>query len=267
MRFFLFLIVLLPGSLLAQDDDYYTPEKTRKEITTELKDLHRWGPKLGLEIHASVDYNHLLMPMSIAGSFERAFGGIGLDAGGGIRIRAYHKLAFAGGFNYAIRSFNLKYEAEEATTGDLLKVTEKATMHFMGFYYKTLIELSRKLHLAQTFQYTWIRQYKGTVSAENLTNPASFLPPTAITQPVLDGWSAAKNQAEIGIELAYKWMIAPELIFKPYIGISFAVTPAIHTDIYLDGFFGPEEQNPRYVSLKLGVILETGLWLDRLKDQ
>ena len=249
----------------AQDEDYYQEEKSRSksELTTDLKDLHRWGPKLGIEVHAAVNYNHMIMPPTIAGSFNKAIGGVGFDGGGGIRIRAYHKLAFAAGFDYAIRQFDLEYVAEEIGTGDALDVTEKGTMHYVGFYYKTLIELSRKFHLAQTFQYTWVYRYNGTASAVNQNSGAVYAPQNT-TQPILDGWRT-EDQAELGIEFAYKWMISPELILKPYIGISFGLTPTLHTNAFLDGFFGPQEQNPRYANLKIGVVFETGVWLDKLK--
>ncbi|MGB1318226.1 MAG: hypothetical protein ACPG5W_08470, partial [Flavobacteriales bacterium] len=252
------------SSALAQDEDYYEPEKSRTKVTQEIKDLHRWGPKLGIEVHSAFNYNHMLMPPTIAGAFDRAFGGVGFDGGGGIRIRAYHKLAFSAGFDYAIRQFKLEYVAEEIGTGDALDVTEKAAMHYVGFYYKTLIELSRKFHLAQTFQYTWVYKYNGTASAVNQTNGAIYAP-QATTEPILDGWSK-ENQAELGIEFAYKWMISPELILKPYIGISFGLTPTVHTNAYVNGLFGQQEQNPRYANLKIGVVFETGLWLDKLKD-
>ncbi|MFT4981236.1 MAG: hypothetical protein ACI9UR_001087 [Bacteroidia bacterium] len=249
---------------MAQDEDYYKPEKSRTKLSQELKDLHRWGPKLGLEVHSAFNYNHMIMPFTIAGSFDKAVGGVGFDGGGGIRIRAYHKLAFAAGFDYAIRQFNLEYVAEEIGTGDALDVTEKGTMHYVGFYYKTLIELSKKFHLAQTFQYTWIYRYNGTASAVN-QNTGSPYPPQPTTGPVLQDWST-ENQAELGIEFAYKWMISPELILKPYIGMSFGLTPTLHTAAFLDGIFGPAEQNPRYANLKIGIVFETGLWLDKLKE-
>ncbi len=263
------ILLLVFGSLQvshAQDEDYYTPEKTRKsKLTSELKDLHRWGPKLGIEVHSAFNYNHMIMPPTIAGAFDKAMGGVGFDGGGGIRIRAYHKLAFAAGFDYAIRQFNLEYLAEDLATGDQLSVTEKGTMHYIGFYYKTLIELSRKFHLAQTFQYTWVYRYNGTASAIDNTNPSIIYPPQSTTEPILDGWST-DNQAELGIEFAYKWMISPELILKPYIAISFGLTPTLHTNAYVSGIFGPQEQNPRYANLKIGVVFETGVWVDKLKQ-
>lgn len=262
---YVFLFFFIALSVSAQDEDYYAPQKSRTIVADDIAELHRWGPKLGLEVHATVNYVHLLMPPTIAGSFDRAFGGVGFDGGSGIRIRAYHKLAFAGGFNYAIRQFDLEYRAEDLSSGDELAVKEKATMHYIGFYYKTLIEISKKFHLAQTFQYTWINRYIGQASAENLTNPSVFYAPQPTSEPILDGWST-ENQAELGVEFAYKWKISPELILKPYIALSFAVTPALHTNAYLDGFFGPEEQNPRFVNLRFGVIFETGLWLDKLEN-
>jgi hypothetical protein len=258
----LFLVTLFPFAGFAQDEEYYKEEKERVPITApDLENLYRWGPKFGIEVHSAFNYNHLLMALPIAGAFDEAIGGVGFDGGGGIRIRAYHKLSFSAGFDYAIRQFSLEYQAEEIGTGDPLDVTEKAAMHYIGFYYKTLIEISRKFHLAQTFQYTWINSYSGTASAVNQSNGAVY-PKQETTKPILDGWSAG-NQAELGIEFAYKWKIAPQLILKPYIAISFGLTPTLNTSIYAASpIFGNQEQNPRYANLKIGVIFETGLWLD-----
>lgn len=265
MRILLILLsfVFLASSALAQDEDYYKEEKERNHVhPSDIEDLYRWGPKFGIEVHSAFNYNHLLMPLSIAGSFDKAIGGVGFDGGGGIRIRAYHKLAFAVGFDYAIRQFDLEYLAEEIGTGDPLDVSEQGSMHYLGFYYKTLIEISKKFHLAQTFQYTWMYNYNGFARAENQNNGA-ISPKQPTTKPVLEGWSAGTNQAELGVEFAYKWKIAPQLILKPYLAISLGLTPTIHTDLYLNGIFGAEEQNPRYANLKIGLIFETGLWMDK----
>ncbi|MFC2176282.1 hypothetical protein ACFLR1_04875, partial [Bacteroidota bacterium] len=217
MRKLILLIFLsiLTNGVLAQEADYYQPKKTKTVTPTEFKKLNRWGPKLGLEVHASVNYVHLFTPPSIENNFSKAFGGIGFDGGSGIRIRAYHKLAFAAGFNYAIRSYNLKYQAYELGTNDILDVSEKATIHYLGFYFKTLIELSKKFYLAQTFQYTWRNNYNGVASAQNLRNSAIY-PPQKTSRPAVDAWRLA-NQAELGVEFAYKWHISPELLLKPYI--------------------------------------------------
>jgi len=261
---FIFIATLFSVAGFAQDEDYYKEEEERVPITApDLENLYRWGPKFGIEVHSAINYNHILMPPSIAGFFSKAIGGVGFDGGAGIRIRAYHKLAFATGFNYTIRQFNLKYEGEEIGTGNLLDVSEKASMHYVGFYFKTLIEISKKFHLAQTFQYAWLYRYNGTASAVNQAN-GNVYPNQPTTEPSPPDWTTS-NQAELGVELAYKWKVAPQLILKPYVAISFGLTPVFHTNAYLAGIFGQEEQNPRYANLKIGIIFETGLWLDEPK--
>ncbi len=265
------LLSLLPLLALAQvEDDYYAPEEKRAVVTKEqVRDMSRWGPKLGIELHVAVAYNHLMVPGSIAGAFSKSMGGVGMDAGGGIRVRLYHKLAMAGGFNFAIRNYSLSYEA---TNGDTinphtLAVEEDVTMYFMGFYHKTIFEVSRKIHLALAFQYTWINQYKGHAAVEDLTDPTIIYAPMDLDRPLLDGWTSTTEQAELGIEFAYKLHIAPELIIKPYLGLGMVFSPAVHTGYSVVGLFGESEQNPNFVNLRLGVIIETGLWLDKLKTK
>jgi hypothetical protein len=260
---------MLPLALWAQDDDYYAPQPERPVATMEqVKNMTRWGPKLSIELHAAVAYNHLQMPLTIGGGFESAMGGVGMDAGGGIRVRLYHKLAMAGGFNFAIRQFSLSYQAQDTSllNPQTFAVDESATMYFMGFYQKTIMELTRKISLALAFQYTWMHRYEGHVSVENQTTPGSSPPPFDTDAPLLLGWSKTAGQAELGIEFAYKMHIANELIIKPYFGAGYVFSPAVHTGIYMQSMFGESEQNPSYLNLRVGVIIETGLWLDKVKE-
>lgn len=260
------LLLMLPSMLSAQEtDDFYAPEQAREPVTVEnVKQLYRWGPKLGLEVHAAVSYNHLQMPMSLMGAFEKASGGAGFDGGGGIRVRLYHKLSMAAGFNFAIRNFSLGYQAMDVDTVNpqTYQVEENVTQYLMGFYQKTIIELSRRLHLAQTFQYTWLHRYAGEAYVENLTTPGAGPGTIELDRPLLDGWSTSSGQAELGLEFAYKIHVANELIVKPYIGAGYVFSPAVHTGLMLQGFFGESEQNPSFINLRIGVIMETGLWLD-----
>lgn len=266
MKRLLVLYFLLPLFAIGQtEDDFYAPEQQRKPVSVEdVKRLYRWGPKLGLEVHAAVSYNHLQMPATIAGGFEKTSGGAGFDGGGGLRVRLFHKLAMAAGFNFAIRNFSLEYEAMDADTVNpqIFQVEESTTLYLMGFYQKTIIELSRKLHLAQTFQYTWRHRYSGRAHVENITTPGATVGSFDLDQPLLDGWSAPNGQAELGIELAYKMHIANELIIKPYFGAGFVFSPAVHTGLVLQTLFSESEQNPSFINFRLGVIVETGLWLD-----
>ncbi|MCF8258683.1 MAG: hypothetical protein K9J06_14100 [Flavobacteriales bacterium] len=266
MKWLMLLCMMLPLFAIGQEeDDFYAPEKAREPVSVEdVKQLYRWGPKLGLEVHAAVSYNHLQMPASIAGGFEKASGGAGFDGGAGLRVRLYHKIAMAAGFNFAIRNFSMGYEAVsmDSINPQTYKVDESTTLYLMGFYQKTIIELSRKLHLAQTFQYTWMHRYTGTAVVENLTTPAAGGGTVDLDAPFLYGWSAPTGQAELGLEFAYKIHIANELIIKPYIGAGFVFSPAVHTGLVLQTLFGESEQNPSLINLRLGVIMETGLWLD-----
>ncbi len=268
-RLALYCLILPLFAIGQETDDFYAPEQAREPVTVEnVKQLYRWGPKLGLEVHAAVSYNHLQMPLSLAGAFEKSSGGAGFDGGGGVRVRLYHKIAMAAGFNFAIRNFSLGYEAMDVDTVNpqTYMVDESVTQYLMGFYQKTIIELSRKIHLAQTFQYTWLHRYAGTAHIENLTTPGAGPGTVELDRPLLDGWSRSSGQAELGLEFAYKIHIANELIIKPYIGAGFVFSPAVHTGLMLQGFFGESEQNPSFINLRLGVIMETGLWLDGPKS-
>jgi len=261
---------MVPLTLWAQDEDYYDPLPEKTVVTMEeVRNLTRWGPKLSIELHSALSYNHLQFPMSIANGFKSS-GGAGLDAGGGIRVRLYHKLAMAGGFNFAIRQFSISYQAQDTDTVNtqLYAVDESATMFFMGFYQKTILELTRKISLALAFQYTWMHSYKGHVVAENLTTPGSSPPPMDTDAPLLDGWHKTSGQAELGIEFAYKVHIASELIIKPYFGAGYVFSPAVHTGFVMQtpspfGGNTTTEQNPNFINLRLGFTIETGLWLDK----
>ena len=139
--------------LLAQDEDYYAPEKTQAPISQDdLYELHRWGPKLGIEAWGSVGYSHFYTPSTIQGGFSEAVGGLGYDVGVGPRIRIYHKLAVAFGFQFSGRGYNIGLNAySEVDTGNGtatvdVDVAEKMKMQYIGFYIKPVIELSRKFH-------------------------------------------------------------------------------------------------------------------------
>lgn len=271
MKRLILLLTLLPLLVRAQDDvdDYYAPE-TVQQPTMSLEDakrLYRWGPKLGIETHLAASYCHLQQPASLMGAFDKSAGGFGMDAGIGLRVRIYHKLAMAGGFNFAIRNYGLGYEG---TDGDsinpqIFEVDERATLFLMGFYQKTIIELSRKLHLAQTFQYVWMNRYVGRAQIDNTTTPGAFTGTLDLDGPLPDGWRAPNGIAELGLELAYKMHLAPELIIKPYFALGLGLTPAVHTGLFLPSLLGEREQNPRFINFRLGVVFETGLWTDRPK--
>ncbi len=265
------LLLLLPFLSYAQEDteDYYAPEAVRTPSMSpdEVKRLHRWGPKLGIEASVAAGYGHLQQPASLMAAFEKSNGGFALDAGIGVRVRIFHKLAMAAGFNFAIRNYGLAYEG---TDGDslnpqLFDVDESATLFLLGFYQKTIIELSRKLHLAQTFRYGWMHRYVGRAQIDNITTPGAFTGTVDLDGPLLDGWRAPTGIAELGLELAYKIHLSPELIIKPYFGLGMGLSPAVHTGLFLQSLLGESEQNPRFVNLRLGVIFETGIWTDRPK--
>lgn len=263
------LLLLLPLWSLAQDEEYYAPEKTRQTMTTELKDLHRWGPKLGLEANVSIGYSHFYAPSTISGAFYKQTGGFGYDLGLGLRVRIRHKLAIATGFNFSGRGYNIGFPAyaEIDTGGGALvlefDVYEKAQINYLGFYIKPLIEISRKFHLGILFHPMWQIRYRGR-STQTITSPPPY---SGSVGTLVDESSLylVEKQFELGFEFAYKWVISPEMILKPHIGLNFAVTPIFHTGAELPTPFGGWEQNPSFMTLRFGVIFETGLWLDKLK--
>lgn len=240
----------------------------------ELNELYRWGPKLGIEAWGSIGYSHFYTPTTITGGFYKALGGFGYDAGLGARIRIYHKLAVAFGFQFSGRGYNIGFPAyAEIDTGTGanqgparldLDVYEKAQITYMGFYIKPVIELSRKFHLGIIFHPSWQVDYKGTSSQIITGGPASIIGSSG-TMKDQSSLYLIKKQFELGIEFAYKWTIAPQLILKPHIGINFATSGIFHTGAELPTPFGGWEQNPSFMTLRFGAIFETGLWMDRPK--
>ncbi|MCF8277547.1 MAG: hypothetical protein K9J17_12510 [Flavobacteriales bacterium] len=273
MRFLYTVIFLLIGFqfCFAQDEDYYAPEKQRNPVSQEeLNQLHRWGPKFGIEAFGSIGYSHFYTPSTISGAFYKAVGGFGYDSGIGVRIRIRHKLAIATGFVFSGRGYDIGFPAQaEYDTGNGtavigVDVYEKANMTYMGFYIKPIIELSRKFHLALLFKPSWQLSYKGT-STQNITSgPASIVGSTG-TLKNQSSVEIEKKQFELGLEFAYKWVIDPQLILKPHIGINFATSAIFHTGADLPTPFGAWEQNPSFMTLRFGVIFETGLWMDKPK--
>lgn len=267
-RLLTFSLLVLSFSGFAQDGDYYNPDEKPKPITIdEIKELNRWGPKLGIEAMGSVGYCHVYTPSTISGAFTKAQGGFGYDAGIGVRIRLYHKLAIGTGFIFSGRGYDVAFPAQaEVDTGGGIQiwdfdVAEKANMTYAGFYVKPIIELSRKFHLAILFKQSWQLTYKGQ-STQTITSPASVAGSTGTLQDE-SSVEIEPSQFELGLEFAYKWMIAPQLILKPHIGINFATSALFHTGAELPTPFGGWEQNPSFMTLRFGVIFETGLWMDK----
>jgi len=271
----LLVFLLLSVSAWAQDDDYYKEEQQRAPVSaSDLKDLYRWGPKFGIEAFGSVGYSHFYTPSTISAAFTKATGGFGYDAGIGGRIRIYHKLAMAFGFQFSGRGYNIGFPAyAEVDTGTApnrgtatidINVDEKANITYLGFYIKPVIEISRKFHLAVLFHPSWQFNYKGTSTQTVIGGPSSFIGSIGTLQDE-SSVEIIKNQFELGLELAYKWMVAPQFIMKPHIGINFATSGIFHTGAEIPTPFGGWEQNPSFLTLRVGVILETGLWMDEPK--
>lgn len=277
------MIMLFLQQANAQDEEYYESEKERKEITaTDLNELYRWGPKLGIEAWGSVGYSHFYAPATISGNFQKSAGGLGYDVGVGPRIRIYHKLAIAFGFQFSGRGYSMELPASaEIDTGTAVvnggsgvgtafidvDVDEQMNLQYIGFYIKPVIELSRKFHLAIIFHPSWelVKNRKGSSKQTIVGGPSTLLGATA-TIPDESSFELEPKQFELGLEFAYKWNIAPQLILKPHLGINFATSAIFHTGAELPTPFGPWEQNPSFMAIRFGVVFETGLWMDKLKD-
>jgi len=119
--YFLLLFTVLSSAVFAQDEDYYEAEKPRAPIMSEpdLDNLYRWGPKFGIEAFGSVGYSHFYTPSTISGAFDKATGGFGYDAGIGGRIRIYHKLAMAFGFQFSGRGCTTAFPAFAETDAEI----------------------------------------------------------------------------------------------------------------------------------------------------
>lgn len=262
---------------VAQDGDYYKPEKARTQVSKEdILEINKWGPKFGIELWGSVGYSHFYTPSTIAGGFTKATGGLGYDVGVGSRIRIYHKLAIAFGFQFSGRGYSMELPAvAEIDTGTApnnglatidVDVTERMNTQYVGFYIKPIIELSRKFHLAVIFHPSWelINNRKGESTQTIVGGPSNLIGSTGTLQDE-SSFELEPKQFELGLEFAYKWMIAPQLILKPHIGINFATSAIFHTGAELPTPFGGWEQNPSFMTLRFGAIFETGLWMDEPK--
>lgn len=264
-----FLVMSL--SLFAQDGDYYEPEEVRKPVTQEdLNQLYRWGPKMGIEAFGCIGYSQFYAPATISGAFDKKNGSIAFDAGIGARMRIYHKLAIGFGYIFSGRGYNIGFMAQaEVDTGNGtalldIQVDETAHMTYMGFYIKPIIELSRKFHLAVLFRQTYMFTYKGTSTQTITGGPQSWVGSVGVLKDE-SSMEIEPKQFELGLEFAYKWVIAPQFIMKPHIGINIGTSAIFHTGAELPTPFGGWEQNPSFMTIRLGVILETGLWMDQLK--
>lgn len=276
-RFFFVVLMMFSLGASAQDGDYYAPEISRKPMTeSELSELHRWGPKLGIEAWGSVGYSHFYTPTTIQAGFENATGGLGYDVGIGARIRIYHKLAIAFGFQFSGRGYKMSLPAvAELDTGIApnngpasidVDVEEKMDMQYLGFYIKPVIELSRKFHLGIIFHPSWelLSRRRGYSTQSIVGGPQNLIGSIA-TLPNQSSFELEPKQFELGLEFAYKWVIAPQLILKPHIGINFATSAIFHTGAEIPTPFGGWEQNPSFMTLRFGAIFETGLWMDEPK--
>lgn len=271
------LLFVLPLRLWAQDGDYYAPEKSRKPITeSDLQEIHRWGPKFGIEAWGSIGYSHFYTPSTIQGGFDKAVGGLGYDVGIGGRFRIYHKLAVAFGFQFSGRGYNMSLPAyAEVDTGVApnngpatidVDVEEKMNMQYLGFYIKPIIELSRKFHLAVIFHPSWelVDRRRGYSTQTIVGGPQNLIGSIGTLRNE-SSFELEPKQFELGLEFAYKWVISPQLILKPHIGINFATSAIFHTGAVLPTPFGGWEQNPSFMTLRFGAIFETGLWIDEMK--
>jgi hypothetical protein len=266
-----FVFILLSVSALAQDDDYYKEEEQRAPVSElDLQELNRWGPKFGIEAHGCIGYSHFYVPSTIAANFSRSVGALAFDAGIGFRIRIFHKLAIATGFNLSGRGYNTEYSAQaEADTGNGsiildMVVAESARRTFAGFYIKPIIELSRKFHLAVLFHQSWEIRYMGESRRTVTSGPPAYIGLVEVLENE-SSLPSQKSQFEIGLEFAYKWVIAPQFIIKPHIGINLATSAIFHTGAEMPTPFGGWEQNPSFMTLRLGVIFEMGIWMDQPK--
>lgn len=264
--FLIFVLALVSVGAFGQDGDYYEPEKVRKPVSQEeVLELNKWGPKLGIELSGSIGYSHYYTPPTISGAFSKTTGGFAYDLGLGLRIRLYHKLAIAAGVAYTGRGYDVKYFGGYEDPNGVIyesEVSEQANLTYIGFYIKPVIELSRKFHLAVLFHPAWRLTYRGE-SLVVYTAPSSVAGSRDTLQNTPPVLGFEDDLFEVGLELGYKWNISPQLILKPHIGINFATSAIFHTDIEIFTPFGGWEQNPSFMTLRFGVIFETGLWMDQ----
>ena len=118
------------------------------------------------------------------------------------------------------------------------------------------------------FHPSWelIGQRRGSSTQTITGGPSNLIGSTGTLQNE-SSFELEPKQFELGLEFAYKWMIAPQLILKPHIGINFATSAIFHTGAEIPTPFGGWEQNPSFMTLRFGAIFETGLWMDQVKTE
>lgn len=264
--FGVFLVTFSVVSAMAQDDDYYVPETKRppavkkEELAAKASEspTRRYGPKLSIELNAHFTYSQFQPSPALATFLTKSSGGPGCDVGGGIRIRIRQRFALSTGVNFSIRQFSMEYPI----TGILLNgqqmrlsVSESVAMFFPTIYFRPHWELSKRFYLGPLIHFGAIGRNSVNRTVMWGTNPVTLTPNES---PIIDSYSI---QFDLGVHAGYKIHVAEQLIIKPSIELGLGLAPAFHTNLYQTG--SRIEENARFIHLRIGVVIESGLWFDK----
>lgn len=261
------VIVASAISAFGQDDDYYVPE-TKRPPEVKKEDLvkkasdsptRRYGPKLSIEVNAHFTYSQFQPSPALSTFLTSSSGGPGCDVGGGLRIRIRKRFALSTGVNFSIRQFSMEYPI----TGILpngqqmqLSVSESVAMYFPTVYFRPHWELSKRFYLGPLVHFGAIGSNTVNRTVVWGNNPVTLTPDES---PIIDSYSI---QFDFGVHAGYKIHVAEQLIVKPSIELGLGLAPAFHTGLYRTG--SRVEENGRFIHLRIGVVLESGLWFDKL---
>ena len=156
-RLLILLFVPLAFTAIAQDDDYFKPEKERRSNRTSIESFLKGNKfphheKLTLEAFGNVSYSQVLDLYSLFSSVEVGFGG---DFGVGLRVRLYRKLAIVVGGTYSNKVAQYNYEVQ-FFSGGFGEASIRMRNQYAGFYGKLQLEFTRKFWMALHFEKTFV---------------------------------------------------------------------------------------------------------------
>ena len=258
MRYlFIFLFLFAESSALAQEDDYFQSENSRKERFKAGKLAGEKFPnheKLTLQVFANVSYSQI---NDMYGLFNQANGGIGGDAGLGIKVRIFKKLSFTAGGFYSNRfsrfNYNIVFTSGLPGEAELAMRTE-----YLGFYGQVLLDFSRRFWLGIHFEKGF--QIGQNMMVEEITPTGS---PT-ITWPdlfILSFPYGLKDQFDVGVKFGLNFPVLYPASVRPFLGIQIGTAGIFRTNEYGPTFpLGQEgELNPSFLHLRLGAIIDIPL--------
>jgi hypothetical protein len=255
-RLLILLFVPLAFTAIAQDDDYFKPEKERRSNRTSIESFLKGNKfphheKLTLEAFGNVSYSQVLDLYSLFSSVEGGFGG---DFGVGLRVRLYRKLAIVVGGTYSNKVAQYNYEVQ-FFSGGFGEASIRMRNQYAGFYGKLQLEFTRKFWMALHFEKTFV--FNQVLKEQTVTpSGGQAYPDTNLYQ--LHFPFGLIDQFDVGLNIGMRFPLGAFMQIKPFIALQVATSGIMRTNAY-----GPKlpfgnvgEINPSFVHLKLGAIFE-----------